>query len=1045
MNRLHEAIARLCQEHLLDEKWLVAPSRRVGYQWLDAVTRTGQAAVNVRVQTLKALALFLAGSAMAQTGAKLLSARAGTILVGQVWNRRRREGYLFSMPTSKSLCRTLYGTLTDLRLAAVEPGDFRPEHLEVAAKGRELASLLQQYKEELKARKLVDYADVLRMAAQSLGELKPGAELPLVLLPADLDLTLLEQRLIERVSKDRLLVLPVDEPGKPPEQTKDVGLLGWLLSPADAPAPAGDGTAAVFHAIGEVNEVREVVRRCLATGTPLDDVELLYADSQAYLPLIYELARRLEADPVTPGSPGQTEATQPAGLSVTFAEGIPVRYSRPGRALAAWLQWIGEDYPQNILVRMLQDGLLELPEAAEGEFGFARLAGMLRAVPIGFGRDRYLARLDEQIAALEHQAKTDLAADEDGESDPDKPARTARRLAGMRVLRELTGRLLGICPPTDAKPAEILKAATALLETLARSVSELDTLARQRLQQDIAEMATLFEEEGDYSGMDPWEYLSSLPEGLRVGGSGPRPGCLHCAHVLSGGHSGRMNTFIIGLDDQRFPGAGLQDPILLDGERRDLSDELPTSARDLHRRVANLAGLLARLRGRVTLSYASRDLIEDREAFASPALLAAFRILSGNRHGDQTDLARWLAPPASFVPETDTAAIDAAEWWLWCTCGSQGMEDASQVVAEEFPHLGRGMLAARKRASQEFTEYDGRVDGIVPEQDPTTVNGPALSPSALETIGRCPLAYFFKYVLRVEPPEEIEIDPKQWLDSAQFGALLHEVFCIFMRELVSAGALPPRYDRDRPRLDQILAAQIEEYKRQAPPPNERAFRRQRHELQQAIHIFLTEEERYCRDHWPAYMEVSIGLPASENGTALDSTEPVELPLGNGQVMRIRGRIDRIDRVAGPEVSTFALWDYKTGSPWRYRQKQPFWQGRVLQHAIYLHLAANRLRQLDPAATIAQVGYFFPGHRGRGERIAYAPQELDAGLGILQRLCSVVGRGTFLATDNCEHDCTYCDYRQVCGDLDGLSQTSRLKLQGDNQRLEPLQELRGYHE
>ena len=59
-----------------------------------------------------------------------------------------------------------------------------------------------------------------------------------------------------------------------------------------------------------------------------------------------------------------------------------------------------------------------------------------------------------------------------------------------------------------------------------------------------------------------------------MGGLGPRGGCLHVAHVLAGGHSGRPHTFIVGLDDGRFPGVGLQDPILLDEERR-ASPDLP--------------------------------------------------------------------------------------------------------------------------------------------------------------------------------------------------------------------------------------------------------------------------------------------------------------------------------------------------------------------------------------------------------------------------------------------------------------------------------------
>ena len=71
------------------------------------------------------------------------------------------------------------------------------------------------------------------------------------------------------------------------------GLLRWLLSPADAPPPKSDGSAHIFRAIGEVNEIRGVLRRCLAENIPLDQVELLCTDKETYIPLIYEMFARL--------------------------------------------------------------------------------------------------------------------------------------------------------------------------------------------------------------------------------------------------------------------------------------------------------------------------------------------------------------------------------------------------------------------------------------------------------------------------------------------------------------------------------------------------------------------------------------------------------------------------------------------------------------------------------------------------------------------------------------------------------------------------------
>ena len=60
MSRFTQSLAKTCQENLLTEKWLIAPSLRVGHQWLEAIVRGGQPAVNVRVNTIKGLALDLA-------------------------------------------------------------------------------------------------------------------------------------------------------------------------------------------------------------------------------------------------------------------------------------------------------------------------------------------------------------------------------------------------------------------------------------------------------------------------------------------------------------------------------------------------------------------------------------------------------------------------------------------------------------------------------------------------------------------------------------------------------------------------------------------------------------------------------------------------------------------------------------------------------------------------------------------------------------------------------------------------------------------------
>ena len=104
---------------------------------------------------------------------------------------------------------------------------------------------------------------------------------------------------------------------------------------------------------------------------------------------------------------------------MTFEGGIPARKSRPGRALVAWLSWIREDFPQPLLVQMIQEGLLEIPGHDPKTDSFARLAAVLRRLEIGFGRERYQSVLEKHVRAAERRAADpEMIRDEDGQSDP---------------------------------------------------------------------------------------------------------------------------------------------------------------------------------------------------------------------------------------------------------------------------------------------------------------------------------------------------------------------------------------------------------------------------------------------------------------------------------------------------------------------------------------------------------------------------------------------------------------------------------------------------
>ncbi|MCL5123306.1 MAG: PD-(D/E)XK nuclease family protein [Deltaproteobacteria bacterium] len=1031
MNLFDTQLATICNDYRINTKWLISPSMRIGFQWLDNVTRAGQPVLNVRVKTLQRAALELAMHELDQTGKRYLGRLRSELLVSSIFMKLKGlgQGYFTALEPSRGIIQAFVSTINDIRLSGIKAADLQPEVFEVEEKGLETQKILVQYEEELEKQDLVDFSDVLRIAIKRI-ENDPAVipQETLVLAPQALwdSATSLEKGFLKAFPDHNLRIISEDNIGTIPEDDgTDRALLRKILAPADCPPPEGDGTAFIYRAIGEVNEVREVFRRCAEGSIPFDEVEILHTDGATYVPLIYELAWTLKSDE------GQS-------IPATFAEGIPTSYSRPGRALRAWLSWIENDHTQWTLVRMIQDGTLRMDKAEEDGFSFSLIAATLRGLPIGAGAQRYLKAIDDQIHALE-QPLPDKESDED--AVPDRAGKHSKRIECLSEVRNLVKRLLERNMTKDSNHKKILETAHWFLEDCCRCVNELDEYSKGRLQTEIKELMSCFDQDTQDAGFDIWEWLSSLPGVLSVAGQGPRPGCVYVATVGDGGHSGRKDTFILGLDDSKFPGAGLQDPLLLDAERKKISSNLPTSSGRTNKKVEDFARLLSRLRGTVTLCYCCRSLDDDREIFPSSVLMSAYRILSGNHDGDQDSFLQWLPDPISFAAQSSEQCSCVSEWWLWKTCGDKEIIDSQEVVAKSFPHLGQGMVARSHRQSDIFTEYDGWAPQAGIDLDPTAPDGPILSSSRLEKLGSCPLEYFFRYVLEVKTPEEYKVDPSVWLDPLQKGTLLHSVFREFMATLKKDNLLPD-VDRHSKLMSDILDRQIKIYRDTIPPPSEELFNATVREFRRTTLIFLQEEALSCKSSVPFYFEAAIGLPQDGDPTPLDTLEPVSINLPNGKSIRTRGRIDRIDQLSNSNKNDFSVWDYKTGSTWGYDRSKPFRQGRRIQSVLYLALSEKRLKETcSPTCSVANFGYFFPGFREHGERISWESHQLKAGKEVLAGLVEMLQTGCFPFTTD-PSDVNFTDYGMVFSDIEELVRNTRIKMENPaNKNMEPFRKLR----
>ncbi len=409
-----------------------------------------------------------------------------------------------------------------------------------------------------------------------------------------------------------------------------------------------------------------------------------------------------------------------------------------------------------------------------------------------------------------------------------------------------------------------------------------------------------------------------------------------------------------------------------------------------------MASMLASLRGRVSLSYSSYDLIEERSSFPSSLLLQAYRLIKGDSRLDYSALLSFLTEPIGFTIKNKDRALDETDWWLAKIGGGKNFLNGLEAVQHTFPSLARGIFARHKREGERLSEFEGLLNFKDGENHSIIFENMQVSASRLETLTFCPFKYFLHYVLKVRVPDELEYDPGRWLEPWQRGELIHEIFCRFMRDLVKRKEKFSEKDH-MPIIQKIGEEIVLRYKNEIPPPSEGIFKVEKNDIFQAIDVFMAVENKRKDEVEPLMFEVFFEGITPNNFS--------DFPL------QLRGRIDRIDRVG---KGFYRVIDYKTGRYTKFQNIKYFGGGKVLQHALYA-LAAEKILEdkgMDIAPKVIESGYSFPTPRGEGNEVIFKEFNRKDFKDLINEIIGIMTAGQFVV--NPEARCDYCDYADICG-------------------------------
>jgi ATP-dependent helicase/DNAse subunit B len=798
----------------------------------------------------------------------------------------------------------------------------------------------------------------------------------------------------------------------------------------------------VFQAAGELAELDGIARRIkqlLQTGDAQpQQVMVVFRSLADRASLIRDVFARH-------GVPAHVDAPQPVGNSAVAA------------GLLAWLKLLVEDWPYRQLLVMLSHNSFA-PDWTEWHGGMAALDAemLIRELQVPQGCRTILAQLERLSARLPQTSE---------------PTTAARRLtSGTALLKKLAAVVDHL--PERATGTQWATALTLLANELGlyklvlhdpREQAAWDAMIASLL--DFDQLSRWLDEDRD-AGLDSatddnvagrelsLAEVDQLLQEVALSATLPHAttevGRVLVTHAGSARSLSAKHVFLAGLDERSYP-AALSDGGLLDeAQRAQLAKSgLPFITRDQRSQDEMLLfyEVLTRATKSITLSYPGLD------AKAQPLNCSPFLSEMQRLAGDAWIASKQVEEKLDPIPSADevTSARDARIFGLY-----RALEHDVQPLAAWQARFGVGgagenlrhalIAQASRTQSQTFGLFEGIFASPAVRKKLAERFGAdrVWSASQLEEFAYCPYKFLLGKVLRIEPLADLSLET----DFMQRGSIVHGVLAELHRRLnqqhgapVSPASLPEdEYAAQCAAvLDEVLSRM----------PASQPFAKSLLTVERAvIYEWLMHYRKQHADYdglfvktlqqsfAPTHFEYEFGPPrvaADDDGIAVpgddaSQAEPLRITNpGSGEVLKLAGRVDRIDVAHVDGRMLYNIIDYKSGKT-RAVSDQRILDGDALQLPLYA-LAVEQLLYGGESAAPWQAGYWQVKGKGYPPKSGYSFSQMDGTDGVVPTdqwqstrqelvellfgLVQSLRAGEFPMHCADEHCTGKCEFRTVC--------------------------------
>ena len=386
---------------------------------------------------------------------------------------------------------------------------------------------------------------------------------------------------------------------------------------------------------------------------------------------------------------------------------------------------------------------------------------------------------------------------------------------------------------------------------------------------------------------------------------------------------------------------------------------------------------------------------------------------------------QFLPPAGEIATPRDAFLAGLGGLFAAAPDGPAALAWAADHLPDRILPTAMGLLAEHRRWLRgPCDRFDGRISdpALLAALKRRLPGRTVFSATQINAYAQCPWRYFAEHVLHLRPLPT----PTRELQAVARGIFIHNVLCRLMNALraevggpVNPAALAPQ------RLEAAIDRATDDEARAAAAGASypRLWQIQLDQMKRELRAYA-ESQRVADDLATRclYFELGFGIE-DDRADALDPhsrREPAVLATPAGDI-RLRGKIDRVDRVAFEDVAGLYVVDYKTG---KVPGRSDITKGLDLQLPLYAAAAADVLAEgvvggafhgIGPNCKPTEFAALEHASRGAKEPVrqseAYAEQLAEA-LDRVGRHVAAMGQGRFdaLPTAKCPR---YCAFRQIC--------------------------------